>query len=227
GTPATRASVIETLLRREYIERRGKALSATAKGRALIDAVPAQALKSAQLTGQWEAKLNRISTERASRGAFMAEVRQWTAELVGQILSSELTLPESMSAGPPDDGLGPCPLCGTQVTEIPQGFTCQTGRACAFFIGKRIAKRKISKGLVKVLLAGKTSKTLKGFKSKQKKPFQAALRLDEAGKVVFVFDRDEAPAARPCPKCTQGHLIRGKRAWGCSRWRQGCDYVEP
>ncbi len=55
GTPATRAAILDTLIKRQFIERAGKVLRATDRGRSLIDAVPVEELKSAELTGRWEA----------------------------------------------------------------------------------------------------------------------------------------------------------------------------
>ena len=116
-------------------------------------------------------------------------------------------------------------------------------------IFKSVAGRAISKSLVKVLLRGEVSKRLKGFKSKRtKKSFEAALKLNEQGKVDLVFEtsapsRPSAPkpaVSKPepgtsepeatrkrlsCPACDRGEVIKGRRAWGCSRWRQGCAFT--
>ncbi|HEY0195248.1 MAG TPA: DNA topoisomerase, partial [Kofleriaceae bacterium] len=85
GTPATRAAVIETLLRREYIERQRQHLVPTALGIALIDALPVASLGSAELTGAWEARLARIARGEDSRDAFMADIARYVAELVDAI----------------------------------------------------------------------------------------------------------------------------------------------
>ncbi len=286
GTPATRASIIETLLRREYVQRSGKHIVPTAKGRVLVDAIPSDALKSPELTGEWESKLSKVADGRMTREEFMKSARELTASLIDDILSTKLDIPSQVD---PADVLGTCPICKTPVTEGFKAYSCATGRDCSFVIFKKVAGRSISKQLVKLLLSGKRSKTLKGFRStKTKKQFQAALELDAQGKVKFVFDNSaprtpekspeeiaakkpsgKAPAkkasggeakggarakgdakkgtgnlrdagktviAQPyarnapkllevCPKCNQGKVIRGKRAWGCSRWREGCDWV--
>ena len=65
GTPATRAAIIETLLKREYVVRKGKALEATDKGIALIDVVHPD-VKSPAMTGEWEAKLARIAARQGA-----------------------------------------------------------------------------------------------------------------------------------------------------------------
>jgi len=74
GTPATRAAILETLLRREYVVREGKAIQATDKGIALIGRVHAH-VKSPAMTGEWEAKLGRIERGLEARGADFAALR--------------------------------------------------------------------------------------------------------------------------------------------------------
>lgn len=108
GTPATRASVIEGLLARGYVERKGKALVPTAKGLALIGALDAPVLKSAELTGQWEAKLERVRRCELAPESFMAEVRRFTSEVVTQIRGKQV----APQARP---NLGPCPKCGSDL----------------------------------------------------------------------------------------------------------------
>ncbi len=280
GTPATRASTIETLLRREYVRRSGKLIVPTPKGSALVDAIPSDALKSPELTGEWESKLSKVAHGEMSREDFMKEARELTAALIDDILSTKLDLPSQLTEA---DILGTCPVCKQPVSEGFKAYSCATGRDCSFVIFKKVAGRSISKQLVKLLLSGKQSKTLKGFRStKTKKQFQAALELDELGKVKLVFDNsprdrsDDSTGAEPaakkesrapakkapakkaparksgskknlrdegkgvvsqpyerrapemlttCPRCGEGKVIRGKRAWGCSHWRKGCDWV--
>ncbi len=84
GTPATRASILETLLKREYITRDGKALHATDKGVALIGVVHAH-VKSPAMTGEWEAKLARIERGEGELGAFMAEIERYVREVIGNV----------------------------------------------------------------------------------------------------------------------------------------------
>ena len=267
GTPATRASTIETLLGRAYLERSGKVLTPTLKGRALIDAIPSDSLKSAALTGSWEARLERVARGELERVEFMKSVKRYTHELIAALLGSEVALPEALleaqrsSFGSNQHTLGACPVCGEDVFETPKVYMCRTGRECSFVIFKKVAKRPVSASLVKLLIAGKTSKRLKGFKSRAGKKFEAALRLDEQGRVVFSFDDDDrgldrasrAPAEPEraeeaskkktpkkkdenqgvgaidadvaCPRCQQGQIIRGKKGWGCDRWREGCRFV--
>ncbi|MEO1273168.1 MAG: DNA topoisomerase, partial [Myxococcota bacterium] len=188
GTPATRASTIETLLRRDYITRRGKQLVPTVQGRALINALPVDVFKSAQLTGEWEHKLSQVEGGRIEGNAFMDEVRTMVQAVVPSILGAE-PVPQP---GIEERALGQCPVCGTLVLEQYKAYTCQRGRACSFVIWKKIAGRTIRPKLVQVLLSKRITKRLKGFKSKAGKKFETRLALTDEGKVEFRFD--DAPS---------------------------------
>ncbi|PIE20189.1 MAG: DNA topoisomerase III [Proteobacteria bacterium] len=244
GTPATRASIIETLLTRGYVERHGKALRATAQGRALVKALPVEALTSPELTGRWEAALAEMADGRGDRAAFMGRIAAFTTQVVRALREAEppASVAEAAVAKGEAEVLGACPVCGEPVREGFKAYTCATGRGCDFVIFKQIAKRKVSPALARVLLSRRRSRKLKGFRSKKGKRFEAALVLGDDGKVTFDFGhragaagraparrikRDKAPAdPRPrCPQCKQGRVIEGRRGWGCSRYREGCDFV--
>src|SRR5213082_2692351 len=84
GTPATRASIIEVLLKREYIVRSGKSLEATDKGVRLIEVVHPE-VKSPVMTGQWEAYLHRIWRGTAQLGPFLKGIEDYVTEVVGKV----------------------------------------------------------------------------------------------------------------------------------------------
>ncbi|HVE84258.1 MAG TPA: DNA topoisomerase 3, partial [Myxococcales bacterium] len=84
GTPATRAGIIETLLERKYLARQGKALEATEKGIALISTVD-PTVKSPEMTGHWEARLQRIERGEEALGPFMAGIEQYVREVIGKM----------------------------------------------------------------------------------------------------------------------------------------------
>ncbi|GAB4566634.1 MAG: type IA DNA topoisomerase [Haliangiales bacterium] len=245
GTPATRAAVIETLLARRYIERRPPTLHPTEAGRALVQAVPVAELLSAEMTGAWEQRLAAIARGQGSRAAFMDEIRAFTVRVVE---ATKQATPPDISAPEPDI-LGTCPICRKPVTEGFKSYQCATGKACSFVIFKRVAGRAISPALVRVLLSRGRSQPLRGFRSKRGKRFSAALVLDDSGRVEFAFqdrttgsqragsrapaprrDQGEESAKAPsqraprCPACRHGHIIAGHHAWGCSRWRQQCQF---
>jgi DNA topoisomerase-3 len=85
GTPATRAAIIETLLKRVFVVREGKHLSPTPMGIGLIDALPVPSLASPELTGNWEARLARIARGEEKRAAFMGDIARYVQEVVAAI----------------------------------------------------------------------------------------------------------------------------------------------
>jgi len=87
GRPSTRATIIETLFRRRYIERRRKSIVPTRAGIDLIATINEELLKSASLTGIWEAKLRRISRGEYSAGEFIAELKEMIAKIVYDVMS--------------------------------------------------------------------------------------------------------------------------------------------
>jgi DNA topoisomerase-3 len=117
GTPATRANIIETLLKRAYVERRRNILQPTAKGVELIRTIQAEPLKSPQLTGEWEAQMERIRRGEARRDAFMGGIRTFVTDLVAQIRASAPRRAEGAAGRPAPSGpsAGPCPRCGADL----------------------------------------------------------------------------------------------------------------
>ena len=104
GTPATRAQIIEILLRRGFIARRGKSLEATDKGIRLIEIVHPE-VKSPAMTGQWEAYLKRIERGQAELGPFLKGIEDYVREVVGKVCSGSRAVaaaPVSSKAGSGD-----------------------------------------------------------------------------------------------------------------------------
>lgn len=232
GTPATRAAILQTLLDRKYIHRVGKELHSLPRGRAVIEAVTVEALKSPELTGRWEGRLARVAEGSVSRSEFMADVSAYAREVIDAIVAN----PPPALADPEDHGksLGDCPVCGKPVRSRGPVYACDTGRTCKFVVFAKMAKRAISARMVKSMLEDGQSPAVKGFKSRAGKDFSAAIRWDTAeGRVRFAFEPREEPgqariqAGQRCPGCGQGTVIRGKRALGCSRWREGCGFRAP
>ena len=87
GTPATRAEMIETLLRRQYLVRKGKTLEATDKGVHLIQSVHPQ-VKSPAMTGQWEAQLKKIQRGERDLESFMKDIEAYVRDAVGKTLAA-------------------------------------------------------------------------------------------------------------------------------------------
>jgi DNA topoisomerase-3 len=105
GTPATRAAILETLLRREYVVRDGKVIQATDKGIALIGMVHAH-VKSPAMTGEWEAKLGRIERGQGDIGTFMGQIETYVRDVVRSVASgaAPVTAPTRSRSSSPSAG---------------------------------------------------------------------------------------------------------------------------
>lgn len=130
GTPATRASIIERLIRVGYVIRKGKSLLPTEKGAALIAVVPRE-LKSPEMTGKWERALERIYQGTMDPEAFMQSIRRYVEFIVGaadegpdagQAFAQD---PARRSGTKRIRGLGTCPLCGKgKVVSNTKSYYC-------------------------------------------------------------------------------------------------------
>jgi DNA topoisomerase-3 len=200
GTPATRAETIETLIRREYVERVGRDLLATPKGIQVISMLEAHKLTSPELTGDWEKKLAEIEHGRGDRGRFMNEIQEFTRETVEQIaaLDKEQLRPERAE-------LGLCPRCGAETGEIirenARAYGCTSWKSreetgCGFVIWKRVAGRTLTPEIARQLIEeGRTRDVLSGFRSRAGKPFRARLVLTPEGKTEFDFPAPRGESA--------------------------------
>ena len=122
GTPATRAAVIEGLVKRGYVVRKGKTVLSTDKGRALVGVVSAP-LRSAELTAQWERELKEIEQGNGTAAGFLAGIEALVRELVPMVQSSSGRVPAGSNghARP----VGPCPSCGQGCGRARQGVRVQ------------------------------------------------------------------------------------------------------
>ncbi|RKO65732.1 DNA topoisomerase III [Desulfofundulus salinus] len=219
GTPATRAAIIETLIKRGYIERRRKTLVPTLRGEALIDLVP-EKLKSVELTAQWEDGLRRIEEGLEDARTWLHGLKNFTREVVAMAKEQEAN-----GAVHREEVMGKCPLCGRDVVEFARSYGCSGYKeGCRFAIWKEIAGKKITVKQAKELLwKGKTG-VIKGFKSKAGKSFDAALTLSEDGRVNFEFADHAGHVLGRCPLCGKD-VIEGKKGYGCAGWNQGCKFI--
>ena len=87
GRPSTRAAIIETLYKRNYISKVRKSLEPTPTGIALIGVIQEELLKSAELTGQWEKKLRDIEAHKYSAAQFIDELKQMVMQVVQQVMA--------------------------------------------------------------------------------------------------------------------------------------------
>lgn len=170
GTPATRAGIIEKLVRIGFLERKGdkktKYLIPTHKGTALVTVMPEQ-IQSPSMTADWEEKLLLIEKGEYASEDFMDEIKDVIAGLIQNyevIRDSEVLLSKEANA------VGKCPVCGSAVEDKAKAFFC-SNRACKFALWKNnryfdsIGKSMTSATAQKLLSSGKVK--LKGCKSKK------------------------------------------------------------
>ncbi len=243
GTPATRAAIIETLLKRRYVTRTKKTLSATDLGRYLIALVGEQDLKSPELTGQWEANLREIEAGRLDARRFMAEVGDYANRIIH--LADEWKVDDSK--------FGECPRCGRPVIQGKRGFGCSGWQdGCGFVLWPAHKDRELSVSQIRELLQRRAILQPVEIADVGK----AILALTETGDVTeipvpskddqrsFGRKRRRASGARSrasstkrtrsadkrtvelgvCPLCS-GKVVERPKSYSCSDWQNGCKFV--
>ncbi len=169
GRPSTRAAIIETLFKRNYIRKERKNLFPTATGVELIGTIQEELLKSAELTGLWEKKLRQIERGTYEARTFLEELKQMVHQVVINVLS---------------DQTGRTITIEQAVPEKPQPE--------------------------------------KGSKEpKEKKPRKPRAKKE---KTAGQPETAAVPAKPVCPICKKGSILRGKTAYGCSEYKNGCTF---
>ena len=135
GTPATRAAIIEKLVQKGFIERRGdkkmKYLCSTDKGNALVTVVPEQ-IQSPSMTADWEEKLLKIEHGEYDSDAFMGEISSMVS---GLVKTYEAVKGADVLMQPERKVIGSCPACGSDVCETAKGWFCRD-KSCKFALWK-------------------------------------------------------------------------------------------
>ncbi len=143
GTPATRAAIIETLLKRNYIRREKKQILATDMGRCLIALVQDPLLKSPEMTGEWEEQLKRIERGETEAGDFMNGIIEYTRSLIASNSSARIDT----------DRLGDCPLCGKAIIKGKTAYGCSGWKeGCSFVLDTEYKGLSLTPNQVQVLL---------------------------------------------------------------------------
>ena len=204
GTSATRAEIIEKLIRTGYVQRARKQLCSTEKGQALIGLV-AKSLRSPELTAEWEQQLKEVEEGIQPAEGFYRNIVEFVQELVPKIAEGPALSPEQRAAaqvqrkgrrakgskrsGSQPAGLGKCPLCKEgEIVETAKAYGCSRYReGCKFTIWRTVAGRKLTKRQIEQLLQTGGTERIEGFTSKAGKPFAARLKLGEAFQVELDF----------------------------------------
>ena len=242
GRPSTRANIIETLFRRKYIERNKKQVLPTQIGIQLIDTIQNELLKSAELTGMWEKQLKDIEKGNYSAAQFIDNMKRMVDALVYEVRSetqraniSHAQVEQKTAAknvAKKKAGLTSeiCPKCSEgHLIKGKSAYGCSNFKhGCQFILPFNFREKKISEKQYLRLLQKGSTVNLKGFKSNQGN-VEGLIRFDDNFQLVLeqkkvVETTSAAPEVLSCPKCKKGTVIKGKTAYGCSHYKQGCDF---
>ena len=222
GTPATRAAIIEGLILDAYINRQGRELAATPKGIsliALLRGIGITALCSPEMTGEWESKLKLMEQGGLQRKEFMAQIRGLTEDIVNKA--------KNFQGDSVDGDFGEldvrCPKCGAH--PLKEEYRVYRCLSCDYVFWKSLAGRQFDPEEIKTLLTNKELGPLEGFRSKEGRPFSAALKLSIDGKPEFNF-----PNAKPstvdftslsplhaCTVCNKGQVYADETSYLCDQ----------
>ena len=180
GTPATRAAIIETLLKREYMVRQQKKLVPTEKGLALHSVVKNMAIANVEMTGKWEAELAKIERGEASADGFTHSIQGYTREITAELLGCDRLFNHK------DSGCQ-CPKCKHGTMQFFGKVVRCSNKECGMPVFKQVAGKLLTDADITDLLTKGKTRTLNGFTSKQGKPFSAAIAFDENFNTKFVF----------------------------------------
>lgn len=242
GRPSTRASIIETLFRRNYILRNKKQILPTPIGIDLIDTIQNNLLKSAELTGQWEQKLKEIERGQYHAGSFINQMKNMVDQLVYEVRSensgrfiysdtskAKTVLPNKKDAQTKIND-HKCPKCKQgKLLMGRKAYGCSSFKdGCDFILPFNFMEKKIpEKQLLRLLDKGQ-SINLKGFKDAGQ-TLEGSLLFNEVFELKLKEKSKDKKTnnLRLCPKCKKGSIIKGSKAYGCSNYTLGCDFIFP
>ena len=186
GTPATRAAIIEKLVKSGFVERKGKQLIPTKSGIELVCVLP-EVLTSPQLTADWENNLTQIAKGNADPDSFMTGIETMTRELVNTYPFLSDKEKERFKEEKPV--IGKCPRCGADIYEGRKNYYC-SNKDCAFTMWKNdrfFEERKVtfSPKIAAALLKDGKAKVKKLYSPKTGKTYDGTILLaDTGGKYV-------------------------------------------
>jgi DNA topoisomerase-3 len=250
GRPSTRASIIETLFKRQYIERNKKQILPTETGIQLIDVIKNNLLTSAELTGQWEKQLREIEKGNYHAGSFVKNMKLMVEHLVYEVIrensqtiissptetkaTEKAKAPEKAKVSTSVVGFA-CPKCKEgSLLKGKSSYGCSAYKnGCKFLLPFAFEGKKISENQYLRLLQKGSTVNLKGFKSPSGDR-EGLIRFDEQFQLILEEKKEGSPQKStsnpdtiPCPLCKKGTVIKGQLAYGCSAYKEGCSFRYP
>lgn len=181
GTPATRAAIITTLIKRDYIARSGKSIVPTEKGMYLYEAVKDMRVADVELTGSWEKALSQIEGHTLGTETFMRSIRDYTRKVTGEILRLDFPATREKAFT--------CPKCKTGKIIIRSKTAKCDQEGCGLLVFRRILNKELTDTHMEQLFSSGTTRLIKGFKGKKGVPFDAAVTFDAEYNPVFSFPK--------------------------------------
>ncbi len=243
GRPSTRANIIETLFKRKYIYKVRKNVLPTEMGVKLMEFISNDLLKSAELTGIWEKKLREIETGEYDAGAFMDELKQMVSDLVFQVKndyskgkivleeedtkkvkSKKETSVSSTKKSAVTKELS-CPKCGTgTMVKGKTAWGCSNYvSGCKTLVPFEFLGKKFTQKQIETLIKKGKTPLIKGFNLNGEK-VNGFVSFDD--QYELRLEAEETPEL-VCPNCKTGKFLKGKAAWGCSNYGNGCKTMIP
>lgn len=181
GTPATRASIIETLFTRNYIQREKKSLIPTEKGLQVYELVKDRKIADVAMTAEWELALQKIENQEADASAFQKEMETYAKSITDELLQTSIAqsnLPKLT-----------CPKCKSQQLIIRDKIVKCPDESCNWVQFRTVCGVQVSiENVISLINKGKTT-LIKGMKSKAGKKFDAYIVLNEQAESSFEFEK--------------------------------------
>ena len=181
GTPATRAAIITTLIKRDYISRSGKSIIPTEKGMYIYEAVKGMRVADVELTGSWEKTLLQIEGHTLDAEAFMQSIRDYTCKATDEIL--RLDFPAMQ------EKVFTCPKCKTGKIILRSKVAKCDRDGCGLLVFRRVLNKELTDSHLEQLFSSGSTRLIKGFKGKKGVSFDAAITFDAEFNPVFSFPK--------------------------------------
>lgn len=181
GTPATRAAIITTLIKRDYIARSGKSIIPTEKGMYIHEAVKGMRVADVELTGSWEKALLQIEGHTLDTETFMKSIRDYTSKATGEILRLDFPAMQEKAFT--------CPKCKTGKIILRSKVAKCDRDGCGLLVFRRVLNKELTDSHLEQLFSSGSTKLIKGFKGKKGVPFDAAVTFDAEYNPVFSFPK--------------------------------------
>lgn len=227
GTEATRAEVIEDLIRSGYAERNGKNIVSTQFGRDFIASVP-DSVKSVERTAEWEQFFANIKENGVSSDGFIRDIKDFVSSVIELEKSPErkrVPVRNSRSVSKREP-VGICPRCGKNIYEGKNNFYCESGiEKCGFSIWKedKFLKDSVTAEKAVKLLCGEPVKMR--AVSRDGRTFEAEYVLEDTGRYVNLKRiPQEKKAVGICPKCGK-NVFEGRNNFYCEESKNSCNFT--